>query len=328
MWRDVDPRPEERERPDLSRGTGSTEDRSESASNDPRDVFSRDLDLPRGSTRRPVRDRDRSVDLRESEVRILAMTGAFRVVPARDLLEPQGRPSNARQGELRRLREEGLIEARPYVVGREKTSLVTLTERGRELLDRHRSARRNAPRQEFYAGVVKPRELAHDAQLYRAYLHAAARLRRSGSTVRRVALDYELTLAGRPVRSRSRGQPPTDHGPLDPVIRRSGAAPRLLPNTTGVGIGHVLHPPLATSVAQVAAFAPRAGRPAGGVCHARRIHTPTTHQPVANEPERRSSCSLAKRRPPRRPACAGSQRTWPHVDACVVRGVARRTSHQ
>ena len=39
---------------------------------------------------------------------------------------------------------------------------------------------------------MKPRELAHDAQLYRAYVHAAERLRRGGSTVRRVALDYEL----------------------------------------------------------------------------------------------------------------------------------------
>src|SRR6476469_2410350 len=129
MWRDIEPRSDER--PELSRGTGSVEDRSQPASsNDPRDVFSRDLDLPRGSSRRPVRDRDRSVDLRESEVRILATTGAFRVVPATDLLDHRGRPSNARQGELRRLREEELIETRPYVVGREKTSLVTLTERG------------------------------------------------------------------------------------------------------------------------------------------------------------------------------------------------------
>ena len=192
MWRDIDPRPEERERPDLSRGTGSSDERVEATSNEPRDVFSRDLDLPRGSSRRPVRDRDRSVDLRESEVRILATTGAFRVVPAKDLLDHRGRPSNARQGDLRRLREEGLIETRPYVVGREKTALVTLTERGRELLERHRSNAANTPRQEFYSGVVKPRELAHDAQLYRAYLHAADRLRRGGSTVRRVALDYEL----------------------------------------------------------------------------------------------------------------------------------------
>ena len=192
MSREIDPRPDERERPDLSRGSGSGEDRSESSSNDPRDAFSRGLDLPRGATRRPVRDRDRSVELRESEVRVLATTGAFRVVPANDLLDHRGHPSNSRQGELRRLREEGLIETRPYVIGREKTSLVTLTERGRELLERHRSHHRTSTRQEFYAGIVKPRELAHDAQLYRAYVHAAERLRRGGSTVKRIALDYEL----------------------------------------------------------------------------------------------------------------------------------------
>ena len=84
------------------------------------------------------------------------------------------------------------MEARPYVIGREKTSLVTLTQRGRELLEQHRIERGNAVQQEFYSGVVKPRELAHDSQLYRAYVHAAERLRRGGSTVRRVALDYEL----------------------------------------------------------------------------------------------------------------------------------------
>src|SRR6478735_6686523 len=147
MWRDIDPRPDERERPELSRGSAGDQDRHESQSSDPRDVFSRDLDLPRGTRRQPVRDRDRSVELRDSEVRILATTGAFRVVPAKDLLDHRGRPSSSRQGELRRLREEG---------------------------------------------VVKPRELAHDSQLYRAYVHAAERLRRGGSTVKRVALDYEL----------------------------------------------------------------------------------------------------------------------------------------
>ena len=192
MWRDIDPRPEERERPDLSRGSGGAEGHSESSTGDPRDVFSRDLDLPRGSIRRPVRDRDRSVDLRESEVRILATTGAFRVVPATDLVDQRGRPTNARQGELRHLREEGLVETRPYVIGREKTSLVTLTERGRELLERHRRDREGGRPQEFYAGLVKPKELAHDGQLYRAYLHAAERLGQGGSTVRRVVLDYEL----------------------------------------------------------------------------------------------------------------------------------------
>src|SRR6476619_5220178 len=120
MWRDIDPRPDERERPQLGRGGGGDQQLDESRSAEPRDVFSRDLDLPRGTKRQPVRDRERSVELRESEVRILATTGAFRVVPAKDLLDHRGRPSSSRQGELRRLREEGLVEARPYVVGRER----------------------------------------------------------------------------------------------------------------------------------------------------------------------------------------------------------------
>src|SRR4051794_22352359 len=136
MWRDIDPRPDERERPQLGRG-GGDQDRDEPRSTEPRDVFSRDLDLPRGNRRQPVRDRDRLVELRESEVRILATTGAFRVVPAKDLLDSRGRPLSSRQGELRRLREEGLVEVKPYVIGRQKTSLVTLTERGRDLLEHH-----------------------------------------------------------------------------------------------------------------------------------------------------------------------------------------------
>ena len=60
---------------------------------DPREALMRDLDLPRGSTRRPVRDRDRWVSLRESEVRMLATAGAFRVVVASDLRDSRGRPA-------------------------------------------------------------------------------------------------------------------------------------------------------------------------------------------------------------------------------------------
>jgi hypothetical protein len=53
---------------------------------DPRDVFMRDLDLPRGREREVVNDgRDRTYTLRGSETRTLSTLGAFRVVPARDL---------------------------------------------------------------------------------------------------------------------------------------------------------------------------------------------------------------------------------------------------
>jgi hypothetical protein len=192
MWRDYDPRSDERERPDLSRGGGANTQHRSPEPRDPRDVFSRELDLPRGPSRRPVRDRDVSFELRGSEVRILATSGAFRVVPSKDLVDHQNRPTDPRHGDLWALRESGLVQTIPYVVGREKTALVTLTERGQHLLETHRNRDAEEPRQQFYAGVVKPRELSHDAQLYRAYLHAAERLRTKGAVVRRVVLDYEL----------------------------------------------------------------------------------------------------------------------------------------
>jgi hypothetical protein len=44
---------------------------------DPRDVFVRDLDLPRGLERELVHDRDRDYTLDGSESRTLAIVGAF-----------------------------------------------------------------------------------------------------------------------------------------------------------------------------------------------------------------------------------------------------------
>ena len=96
MWRDYDPRPDERERPDLSRGSRGASDERALSSTDPRDVFTRSLDLPRGTSRRRVRVRDHSFELRASEVRILATTGAFRVVPAKDLVDHREKPADAR----------------------------------------------------------------------------------------------------------------------------------------------------------------------------------------------------------------------------------------
>lgn len=192
MWREIEPRSHEPERPDLSRGGRGGGVHREPEVRDPREVFTRDLDLPRDDARHPVRDRERTVDLRASEVRMLATAGAFRVVPASDLRDHHDRPADARAGDLRHLREAGLVRTVPHVIGRRRTAVVTLTDRGRELLESHRSVESRERQQEFYAGVVKPRELTHDAHLYKAYLDAADRLRASGGSVRRVVLDYEL----------------------------------------------------------------------------------------------------------------------------------------
>src|SRR3990167_10253550 len=103
---------------------------------DARDVFTRDLEWPRGTERERVWARDSDVRLRGSEVRTLATVGAFRVVPAGDLRDGQDRPLDPHRGDLRHLRDSGLVETIPAT--RHHRAPGVLTERGRGVLARHR----------------------------------------------------------------------------------------------------------------------------------------------------------------------------------------------
>ncbi len=82
---------------------------------DIRDVFTRDLELPRGPERERVWARDSDVTLRGSEVRTLATVGSFRVVPAGDLRDGQDRPLEPNRGDLRHLERQGLVETIPTI---------------------------------------------------------------------------------------------------------------------------------------------------------------------------------------------------------------------
>jgi hypothetical protein len=194
MWRDIDPRTPERERPEpgLGRVSGQNELESGQVSNDPRDVFTRDLDLPRGSSRERVRVKDKEYRLSGDDVRVLATVGAFRVVPAGDLREPNPRTPTRPARDLERLRELGLVQTTPYVVGRTRTNLVTLTGEGRDVLEESRRPGTAGDRQAFHVGITKPRELAHDSRVYSAYTKAAERLEERGEPVRRVVLEEDL----------------------------------------------------------------------------------------------------------------------------------------
>ena len=82
-----------------------TEMESGPVSDDPRDAFTRDLDLPRGPSRERVRAHDREYRLSGADVRVLATVGAFRVVPAGDLREPNPRTPTRPARDLERLRD-------------------------------------------------------------------------------------------------------------------------------------------------------------------------------------------------------------------------------
>ncbi len=155
---------------------------------DPRDVFSRDLDLPRGPERELVRDCDRDYRLNGDDTRTLSTVGAFRVVSEHGLRDPGHLSFGVRDKDLRRLEKEGLIQRVP-LDGRERA--VALTDRGHSLLESHRE-RDSERAQQFYSGADRPRERRHDVEVYQAYLKAAERLHEQEGRIVRVALDREL----------------------------------------------------------------------------------------------------------------------------------------
>jgi hypothetical protein len=202
---DFDPRDQDsRDRDDdartLGRGAGDSRQSGDGSRDDtrwpererrydPREPFTRDLNLPRGLEREIVRERDREYTLRGSEARTLATVGAFRVVSSRDLRDHHDRPLDPRSSDLRHLREQRLVETVRLPGSREHA--IALTREGRGLLGHHRE-RDQGDRQTFWTGVKRERNSSTTFQVYRAYERAAERLLERDAWVERVVLDHEL----------------------------------------------------------------------------------------------------------------------------------------
>ena len=154
-------------------------------------VPTRHLDLPRADRREPVRHGDRTYHLRASEVRVLATVGTFRSVAAHDL-EGTRSGRDVWRGDLQRLADQGLVVRTTVTVNHRPTAVVTLTRDGRDLLEAHQTVGEGRVRQAYYADLVKPRELGHDAQLYRVFQAEAAKIEAAGGRVERVVIDHEL----------------------------------------------------------------------------------------------------------------------------------------
>lgn len=178
---------------DLVEGSSDSLDRGSSLSKPDRD---RETDSGRPNRgpdrlRTIYRGRSREYALRDSEVRTLAELGKFRVVPADDLARfGYNGDVSQMQGDVRNLARKGLVEQKT-IEGHSSfsTKVLTLTKDGHRLLERAQLVSR---RQATYHGLVKPKEARHDADLYRLYQQVAKDIERSGGTVRRVVLDFEL----------------------------------------------------------------------------------------------------------------------------------------
>jgi hypothetical protein len=135
--------------------------------------------------------RDRAYLLRDSEIRSLAEIGTFRVVAVADLAQHAYKGDRHRmEKDVRHLRKQGLLTDRTVEVSRKKSlRVVTLTKAGHRLV---KNAKPIPDDQAIYWGLRKPREVGHDADLYRLYQKEVARIAQTGARPHRVLLDYEL----------------------------------------------------------------------------------------------------------------------------------------
>jgi hypothetical protein len=135
--------------------------------------------------------RDRAYLLRASEVHSLMEIGKFRVIAVSDLAKfAYGGNRERMDKDIRHLARQSLVTDKTVEISQKKTlRVVTLTKAGHRLLKNTNQVPDDQP---LYHGLVKPREVQHDADLYRLYQKEAARIERGGGRPGRVLLDYEL----------------------------------------------------------------------------------------------------------------------------------------
>jgi hypothetical protein len=135
--------------------------------------------------------RDRAYLLRDSEMNSLREIGKFRVIPVSDLAKfAYGGNHERMEKDIRALARKSLLQDETLEISRKKTlRIVTLTKAGHRVLKNTNQVPDDQP---IYHGLVKPREVKHDADLYRLHQKESARIERAGGRPVRVLLDYEL----------------------------------------------------------------------------------------------------------------------------------------
>lgn len=167
----------------VSRGSSRTERQSRKSNLLHRDNSDR--------FRTTYRYRNCEYSLRESEVQALIEIGKFRVVSVDDLARLRYTSDRTRmENDVQSLRRQGLLEQHSIEGhdGRSK-NVLAITREAHNLLTRQNWIPEG---QAIYHGLAKPKEVRHDADLYRLYHKVADEIESSGGRVRRVVLDYEL----------------------------------------------------------------------------------------------------------------------------------------
>ena len=161
-----------------------------------------DSRIPERSVRskEPVREaREQFYDLNDEEMVAMRLVGSFRSIEAKEM-GPQ---------KLDRLLAKGLMERKSLVLQHsgKRSDVLILTAKGRDFV---RAGDDGDAGQRYYAGLVKPAEVAHDLAIYPAYKREADRIEKAGGRVKRVVLDYEFKSIAASRMNRVEGPPPAD----------------------------------------------------------------------------------------------------------------------
>jgi hypothetical protein len=190
----LDPRVSSEGREPNTSAPPKTDEVREQASSNATQSLSREPELPgtRAAESRTVHElRGRTYRLRSSEIGTMVELGKFRAVAKEDLSEfAYGSNDDRMRPDAENLVRQGLVEMKS--IPHEETGsrqLLTLTKYGHHFLTQTQSAGKG---QALYHGFTKPREAHHDADLYRLYQKAAAKIEGQGGRNLRVVLDYEL----------------------------------------------------------------------------------------------------------------------------------------
>jgi integrase len=142
-------------------------------------------------TRTAYADRNRTYSLRDSEIYTLSEVGKFRVVAKIDLAEfAYNRDRSRMENDVENLVRQGLAKVTTIPdIDYNPSQVVTLTKEGHKLLSRGKVLPSS---QAIYHGLKKPKEAAHDADLYRLYHKVSDEIESKGGRVLRVQLDYEM----------------------------------------------------------------------------------------------------------------------------------------
>src|SRR6266404_5628523 len=174
----------------VSVGRGPTD--GSSANSPERPERSSESSPGRSADRRtPYGHGGRTYSLRSSEIAAMKDIGTFRTVDVRDLARFVYAGDEARlKHDLESLRAQGMVEEKTlFRAHRSARKLVSLTAEGQRIVRKESGLRED---QRIYHGFVKPKELDHDADLYKVYQKAAKEIREEGGKLTRVRLDFEL----------------------------------------------------------------------------------------------------------------------------------------